>query len=115
MTAPIEVVGDRETVLAFALGGVPGRVVLAAAEARAVVEAAIAAARDRAAADASHASHAARILLVTSSVAAGIRDVIDGATLDPNAPLVLEIPGFADRPAKSRVGHLLERVLGGRP
>ncbi len=112
MTAPIEVVGDRETVLAFALGGVPGRVVLAAAEAPAVVEAAIAAARDRAAADA---SHPARILLVTSSVAAGTRDVIDRATLDPNAPLVLEIPGFADRPAKSRVGHFLERVLGGRP
>ena len=39
MPHPIQVLGDRDTVLAFALGGVPGRAVQTGDEARAAIDA----------------------------------------------------------------------------
>jgi vacuolar-type H+-ATPase subunit F/Vma7 len=51
-------------------------------------------------------------VLITYGTAARIRDYLDGVILDPNGPLILEIPGVGDQPARGRVDSVVERVLG---
>ena len=106
----LQVIGDADTVLAFALGGVAGTVVHTAEEARAAVGAVVTTVR--------HAGGPVRqpaLLLVTYGTAARIRDYLDGVSLDPNGPLILEIPGVGDPPARGRVDSVVERVLGVHP
>ena len=103
----VQVLGDANTVLAFALGGVPGRVVRTAADARAAVTAILTAAHAPA-----EAGQAPTLLLVTSRVAELARDVLEPASLDAHGPLVLEIPGFGEAPGRDPVGDFVERVLG---
>jgi vacuolar-type H+-ATPase subunit F/Vma7 len=106
MTA-IEVLGDRETVLAFRLGGVPGRIVRSAEEARAALDAAVAAARQGGGPGRRFA-----LLLVTRGAAERIRADLDRALLDPTGPLVIEIPGLGEPAGQRPVERFVERVLG---
>ena len=104
---PIHVIGDADTVLAFALGGVPGQVVPSADEARAAVDAVLDAVR--------HAGGSVQqptLLLVTTATAERIHDHLDRVALDANAPLILEFTGFRDPPSKSPVERFVARVLG---
>jgi vacuolar-type H+-ATPase subunit F/Vma7 len=104
---PVQVIGDADTVLAFALGGVPGQVVSSADDARAAVDAVVTAVR--------HAGGPVReptLLLVTSATAERIREHLDAVMLDANAPLILEFTGFSDLPSDSRVARFVGRVLG---
>ena len=104
---PLHVIGDADTVLAFALGGVPGQVAHTADEARAAVDAVVAAVR--------HAGGPVQqptLLLVTTATAERIREHLDGVMLDAKAPLILEFPGFNDPPAESPVERFVNRVLG---
>ena len=104
---PISVIGDRDTVLAFQLGGVPGQVVQTAEEARAAIDAAVAAMQH----DGGPARHPL-LLLVTGGAAARIRADLDRVMLDPAGPLVLEIPGFGEPMGERPVERFVERVLG---
>ena len=104
---PIHVIGDPDTVLAFALGGVPGQVVHSADDARAAVDEIVNAVRR-----AGGPVHHPTLLLVTSAAAARIRSHLDAVMLDANAPLILELPVFNDPPCKSPVERFVDRVLG---
>jgi vacuolar-type H+-ATPase subunit F/Vma7 len=88
---PVEVIGDPETVLAFALGSIPGRVAQTAAEAQAAVEAALQASRR-----AGGPVRAPALLLITRRSAALIRAYLAQIILDARGPLILEIPGFGE-------------------
>ncbi|HYC22544.1 MAG TPA: V-type ATP synthase subunit F [Candidatus Bathyarchaeia archaeon] len=88
----LRVIGDRETVLAFALGGVPGQVAESAQAARDSLQALL----DEAAAE-DLAAPRPRLVLITRGAAAGVRDLIDRLVLAAPGPLILEIPGFAER------------------
>jgi vacuolar-type H+-ATPase subunit F/Vma7 len=99
---PIQVIGDRDTVLAFALGAVPGHVVDTADEARAAVDTVAGAVRAR-----GGPLRLPVLLLITRTAADRIRAHIERVRLDPGGPLVVEIPSAADAS-----GSLLER---GRP
>lgn len=101
------VVGDRDTVLAFQLGGVPGQVVHTAEEARAAVAATVAALRR----DGGPARQPP-LLLVTRGTAERIREYLDRVMLDPAGPLVLEVPGFGEPTGERPVERFVERVLG---
>jgi vacuolar-type H+-ATPase subunit F/Vma7 len=103
----IEVLGDPHTVLAFALGGVPGRVIDTADEAQAAVDAVV----ERMRRDVS-AQRQPVLLLVTQHTAELIRSVLDRAILDPRGPLVLEIPGFGEPLGQGPVERFVRRVLG---
>lgn len=105
----MQVIGDRDTVLAFELGGVPGQVVQTAEEARAAIEAAVSAVR----AGGGPVRRPA-LLLVTHATAKRIRDYLDRIILDPTGPLVLEIPGLVDPLGERPVERFVERVLGVR-
>ena len=103
---PLHVIGDPETVLAFALGGVPGDAVHSAAEARAAVDTLAGAVRD-----AGGPVRAPILILMTGAVAAGIRAYLDALVLDAAAPLILEIPGFAEPSGRYGGDRFVERVL----
>jgi vacuolar-type H+-ATPase subunit F/Vma7 len=104
---PVTVVGDRDTVLAFGLGGVPGRIVQTATEARAAIAAVV---------DALHrdGGPAGRptLVLVTCGVAERVRAYLDEVMLDPAGPIVLEVPGFGEAAGGRPVERFVERVLG---
>ncbi|MCK6555827.1 hypothetical protein L6Q96_14820 [Candidatus Binatia bacterium] len=104
----LQVLGDADTVLAFALGGVAGRIVHAAADARAAIAEAIDAMR----AEEASGTIVPCLLVITTRVADLARDLVDAAVLDTRGPLVIEIPGFGDEPGGDPVGHFVERVLG---
>jgi vacuolar-type H+-ATPase subunit F/Vma7 len=104
---PVHVIGDADTVLTFALGGVPGEIVHSAADARAAVEAVVAAVRG-----AGGPVKQPTLLLVTTATAERIRDYLDAVVLDANAPLILEFTGFGDAPAESRIERFVGRILG---
>jgi vacuolar-type H+-ATPase subunit F/Vma7 len=106
MTA-IQLIGDADTVLAFALGGVPGQVTQSAADAEAAVG------------DVVRLVHAAggllqrpTLLLITHGVAAMIRGYLSEVMLDPAAPVVVEIPGFGEPLGTSPLAGFVRRVLG---
>ena len=107
---PLQIVGDRDTVLAFALGGIPGRTAETAAEALAAVQAVVDAVRRE-----GGPVRAPALVLVTYRTAALIRDYLSELILDPNAPLVLEIAGFGEPPGERLAQRSVERVLGIRP
>jgi len=96
----LRVIGDRETVLAFALGGVPGQVAESAQAARDSLQAVL----DEAAAD-DPAAPQPRLVLITRDAAAGVRELIDRLVLAAPGPLILEIPGFAERHTASARGE----------
>jgi len=75
------VIGSKEMVAAFALGGWRGRAVDGRAEALAVLEEAATSAE-------------VKLLVVEESVAERVREAIDRLKLDVRAPLVVEVPGF---------------------
>ena len=104
---PIQVIGDADTVLAFALGGVPGHVVRSADEARAAVDAVVTAVRRG-----GGPVQQPTLLLLASATAERIRDYLDGVMLDANAPLILELNGFGTAAAASPVERFVGRVLG---
>ena len=104
---PIQVVGDADTVLAFALGGVPGQVASTAPEAHAAVAAVVNQVRGE-----GGPARSPALVLVTQRVAHLIREYLNEVILDPSAPLVLEIPGFADAGGERPLERFVERVLG---
>ncbi len=106
---PIQVVGDADTVLAFALGGIPGQIAGNASEAHAALETIVNEVRTEGGPVRSPA-----LVLVTQRVAHLIREYLNEVGLDPSAPLVLEIPGFADGGGERPLERFVERVLGVR-
>ncbi len=107
--SPIQILADAETVLAFALGGIPGRVVRTADEARAAMESAVSEVHATAAAERQPA-----LLLVTQETAELIRTELNRVTLDSTGPVVLEIPGFGEGLGRSSLERFVQRVLGVR-
>ena len=107
--APLQVLGDADTVLAFALGGVPGSVIETAEAAHAAIDAVT---------EAMHGEggSVARpvLLLVTQRTAASIPERIERAVLDVAGPLILEIPGVGEAAGDGSGQRLLRRVLGSR-
>jgi vacuolar-type H+-ATPase subunit F/Vma7 len=103
----VRLIGDRDTVLAFALGGVPGSVVHTSEEARAAIDAAV-----REVQSDGPATRQPLLLLVTHGTAQRVRDDLDRIMLDPGAPLVLEIPGVGEALGESPVERFVQRVLG---
>ena len=106
---PIHVLGDADTVLAFALGGIPGRAVSNAAEARAAIESV-----SRESAQHDGPERRPVLVLVTQRTAALIGDDLQRMVLDPRSPLVVEIPGFAEPSGERPVQRFVQRVLGVR-
>jgi len=106
---PLCVLGDRETVLAFALGGVAGRVVHTPDEAGAVLAAAVAELRAQATS-----TREPGLVLVTRATANAVRAEVDRLALDTAGPLVVEIPGFGEPLGTSPVEAFVTRVLGVR-
>jgi len=103
----IQIIGDANSVLAFALGGVPGHVVASAEEARAAVDDVVDAVRR-----AGGPVRSPTLLLVTSAMARQIRSHLDAVMLDASAPLILEFPGFGEAASETPVERLVNRVLG---
>jgi len=103
---PVQVIGDADTVLAFALGSVPGHVVDTAAGARAAVDAVVR--------DVHHGggpAQAPALILITHAAARLVRPHLDAVMLDPHGPLVLEIPGLGEPRRTPSVQRFVERVL----
>ncbi|MFI5397312.1 MAG: V-type ATP synthase subunit F [Candidatus Binatia bacterium] len=105
--SPLQVIGDAETVLAFALGGVPGRIADTADEACAAVE------------EVRNQVHAAGgpkqrpvLLVVTNGIAGRIRDYLQRVMLDARGPVILEVPGFGESSEGGSVQRVVERALG---
>ncbi len=94
------VLGSREVVTAFALGGMAGKAVARRSEAKAALEE-------------TAARSGVKILVVEEAVAEMAREVLDRLKLDPHAPLVVEVPGLAG-PAEERrsARDLVRRALG---
>jgi vacuolar-type H+-ATPase subunit F/Vma7 len=103
---PVQVVGDHNTVQAFALGGVPGHVVHTADEARTAMDAVIEALRS----GGGPVQHPT-LVLITHRTADRIREYLDRLILDTHGPLVLEIPGFAEPLGESPLERFVARVL----
>jgi vacuolar-type H+-ATPase subunit F/Vma7 len=102
----IRVIGDRDTVLAFALGGVRGVVTQTPSEARAALRTVVEEVRA-----AGGVRRHPTLVVVTRTVADGIRADIDAATLDAAGPLVLEVPAVHEPRGERRSRSLVERVL----
>ena len=100
---PLVVLGDADTVLAFALGGVRGHVAQS-------VEQAQAAWHDLLGEESTHDPPA--LVLVTHAVAAHLRDELAQLRRQAAAPLVVEIRGFAEAPQESTSARLVGRMLG---
>jgi vacuolar-type H+-ATPase subunit F/Vma7 len=106
MTA-VELIGDADTVLAFALGGIPGHVTGTPDETAAAVAAVVG--RVRAAGGL---QHCPTLLLITHAAAAMIRADLNALMLEPAAPVVLEVPGFGEPHDASPLAGFVRRVLG---
>jgi vacuolar-type H+-ATPase subunit F/Vma7 len=96
----IFLLASPEVVAAFALGGIPGQAVNSRREALDAMEK-IGQRQDL------------RLLVIEEAVAAIVREEIDRWKLDPRAPLVAEVPGFAG-PAEGRpdVMGMIRHALG---
>lgn len=103
----LELIGDADTVSAFALGGVPGHVVQTADETEGAVAAVVKQVRE-----AGGLLQCPTLLLITHAAAALIRGYLNEVMLDPAAPVVLEIPGFAEPLGESPLAGFVRRVLG---
>lgn len=106
MTA-IQLIGDTDTVLAFALDGVSGQVTQTAGEAQAAVAAIVQQLRD-----AGGFLQRPTLLLITHGAAAMIRGDLNQLALDPAAPIVLEIPGLGEPLDENPLAGFVRRVLG---
>jgi vacuolar-type H+-ATPase subunit F/Vma7 len=106
MTA-IRLIGDADTVLAFALGGVPGQVTESAAEAEAAVGDIVRLVRS-----AGGLLQCPTLLLITHGVAAMIRSYLNDVMLDPAAPVVVEIPGFGEPLGTNPLAAFVRRAVG---
>ncbi len=104
----VHVIGDANTVLAFALGGLPGSVVATAAEVRAVLAAATEAVRTR-----GRDGRRSLLLLISRTVATLAIDDLHRMTVDPTAPLILLIAGYDER-GGIVADDFVERALGMR-
>ena len=104
----IHVIGDADTVLAFALGGVEGSPVTTPTEVRTALAAATDAVRAR-----SRTGRQPLLLLVSRWAAALAADELRAMTLDPKAPLILVIPGYAEH-GGGVADDFVERALGVR-
>lgn len=94
------ILGTKEVVTAFALGGLKGQVVSGRREVLDVLE------RDDFLAT-------VRILVVQEEIAALARDEIDRLKLAAEAPLVVEVPGLSGPdPARQAARDLIRRALG---
>ncbi|HVM96278.1 MAG TPA: V-type ATP synthase subunit F [Candidatus Acidoferrales bacterium] len=102
----IAVIGDRDTVIAFQLGGIDGYVVDDAESARRAVAQACDVARRT-----EDATARTKLLLVTHHVVSLIREGFDADELESSMPMVLEIPGFAEPGGQRPLQKLLARVL----
>ncbi len=78
----IFVLGSRQVVAAFALGGMDGRAVDGADETLAAME------------ELSAKTPPVRVLVVDEETAQGIRDTIERLKLSPGGLLVVEVPGI---------------------
>jgi V/A-type H+/Na+-transporting ATPase subunit F len=81
-------IADQDTVRGFRLAGIAGQVVTTAPQAAVAMEAAAARAD-------------VGIIILTETVAAGIRDQVDAMRLARTRPLVVEVPG-PEGPVTSR-------------
>ena len=107
---PVQVIGDADTVLAFALGGVPGRIVHSAAEAEAAVAGVVRDVRRG-----GGPVRAPALVLVPHRTAGLIRQYLARVMLDASGPLVLEIPGFGEPLGQRPLHRFVQRALGVRP
>lgn len=91
---------DEDTVRGFRLAGVAGESVATPAEAAAVL------AREAARPDAG-------VLLLTESVAASLRDIVDELRWTRSRPLIVEIPGPAGPlPGRRSLRQLVQEAVG---
>ncbi len=96
----IFVLGTEEVVAAFAMGGMEGRVVSDRGTAREAL-------------DTDFADRGIRLLVVEEQVAEKVRDRVEALKLDPKAPLVVEVPGFAGPLEERRTPlEMVRRALG---
>ena len=100
---PLVVLGDADTVLAFALGGIRGHVAQSLEQAQGVW---------RNLFDAGSTSEPPGLVLVTHTVAVHLRDELAQVQRQAAAPLVVEIRGFAEAPQESTSARLVGRMLG---
>ncbi|MEJ2698910.1 MAG: V-type ATP synthase subunit F [Desulfuromonadales bacterium] len=89
----IFVLGSREIVAAFALGGMRGKAVEGAHEVLAALD------------DLFAMAEPVKVLVVEEATANGVRDDIERLKLNPMGPLVVEVSGFAG-PAERRKSPL---------
>lgn len=94
------ILGSSEVVAAFALAGIRGRGVAGRRETLAAL-------------DELRGSSDLRLLIVEEESAAGAREELDRWKLDPGAPLVVEVPGFAGPSGEGRSAlDVVRRALG---
>ncbi|MBU6398980.1 MAG: hypothetical protein KGS61_01555 [Verrucomicrobia bacterium] len=93
-------IADAETVRGFRLAGVAGQVVATPAEAVAAIEAA---ARQP----------TCGLIVLTETVAAGIREVVEAIRLERDRPLIVEVPGpEGPRRERKRLRQLAQEAVG---
>jgi vacuolar-type H+-ATPase subunit F/Vma7 len=107
--SPIQLIGDANTVLAFALGGVPGAVAQDSADALAAIQSV----RDSVATEPGP-TRSPVVVLVTQQVAESIREHLNALVLETRRVLVVEIPGFSEVAGPNPLRRFVERVLGVR-
>jgi vacuolar-type H+-ATPase subunit F/Vma7 len=78
----IFVLGSREVVAAFALGGMPGRVVQGTGETLDSLE------------EIGAMEVPVKVLVIEEEAAEGVKDEIDRLKLNPDGPLIVEVCGF---------------------
>ena len=105
----IQLIGDANTVLAFALGGVPGAVAQNSVDALAAIQSV----RDAVGTQPGP-SRSPVVLLVTQQVADSIREHLTALVLETRSVLVIEIPGFSEIAGPNPLRRFVEKVLGVR-
>ena len=99
---PIVILGDADTVLAFALGGIRGYTAQSLEQARAAWHDLF---------DEQSTRDPPGLVLVTHAVATHLRDELAQVRRLAIAPLVVEIRGFAEPPQESTSARLVGRML----
>jgi V/A-type H+/Na+-transporting ATPase subunit F len=93
-------IGDEDTVRAFGLAGVTGKVAPTAGDASAVLEQAVA-------------RPDCGIIILTDKVAASIRQQVDAIRLERERPLLLEIPGpDGAMPGRKSLRQFVQEAIG---
>ena len=93
-------IADEETVRGFRLAGIAGHVVNSAAEAAAAVQQAAAKAD-------------CGIIVLTETVAAGIRQQVETIRLERDRPLIVAIPGPGGRqPGRKSLRQFVQEAVG---